>query len=263
MIKYRFEEADFWISPDHKDQGDLIKKCGYRQDQVELLTGGRLNQVYRLGQDRVLKICQGPYRMQELVREARAMTLTGNMSPDVIKSHLDDDHAYMVQTLVQGPSLRESLASRSKEELWRQVGQVMSRIHSLLKGQGDQSVWLEGLLTLADHNMNEGLIDLEDLGGLDPQEVLNDLRAHRPRGNRTCLLHGDLRTKNILMSDQGPILIDWGFVDLGDPYYDLAIIDYYFKTQDDRQAFYEGYGDLVYDQEVIDYYDKLSWFINI
>jgi len=58
-------------------------------------------------------------------------------------------------------------------------------------------------------------------------------------------------------------VIDWGFVDLGDPYYDLSIIDYYFKDNDDRENFYKSYSANKYDKTLIEYYDKLSKFINV
>lgn len=58
-------------------------------------------------------------------------------------------------------------------------------------------------------------------------------------------------------------IIDWGFVDIGDPYYDLAVIDYYFKDELDRDSFYKGYTICQYENQLIDYFDKISWFINI
>lgn len=52
-------------------------------------------------------------------------------------------------------------------------------------------------------------------------------------------------------------------IDVGDPYYDLAIIDYYFKDSADRKSFYEGYSANKYNEILIEYYDKISKFINV
>lgn len=94
--------------------------------------------------------------------------------------------------------------------------------------------------------------------------MLEFLIANKPKQRKVCLLHGDFRTKNVMIDKENNCkIIDWGFVDVGDPYYDLAIIDYYFNDNLERESFYRGYKCNKYDEGLIEYYDKLSKFINV
>lgn len=108
------------------------------------------------------------------------------------------------------------------------------------------------------------LIDTEDFEGENPEKAFRWLISNKPKRKQVSLIHGDFRTKNIMLNkENNSKVIDWGFVDIGSPYYDLAVIDYYFKDELDRSSFYRRYKNSQYDKRLIQYYDRLSWFINV
>jgi len=240
------------------------------------LTGGRISGVYHLEdpiQASVIKSSKGTYRMLELQREAEVLnyikdTKLKHLVPNIRNYRKFDQFAYIVLDYFDGETVRERLSkSRSVEDrqkTWEVAGTALAKIHTLCKSEDLTGTWLTEQLKLAKMNMEKGFIDLDDFGGEDPKEVLEWLASDKPERTETTLLHGDFRTKNIMVDqDQNCKIIDWGFTDVGDPYYDLAVIDYYFVDELDRKSFYKGYGSHAYDKGLIDYYDRLSWFINV
>ena len=240
------------------------------------LTGGRISGVYQLADPtpkRVIKSSEGIYRMMELQREGEVLyfikdTELNHLVPNIRDFRSFDNFAYVLLDYFDGETLREILKrTRHRDDRcknWEVVGQTLWKIHSLLTSKDGNGKWLTEQLRLANINMKKGFIDPEDFSGEDPKEVLRWLRANRPKRDEISLLHGDFRTKNIMIDqNKNCKIIDWGFTDVGDPYYDLGIIDYYFKDDFERKSFYKGYGSRAYDKGLIDYYDRLSWFINV
>ena len=237
------------------------------------LAGGRLNKVFRANhkdEDKVFKISNGQYRVAELKREANILKYLSNHEfvPYIEEFIESENVSLIVEEYLEGDSLRQKLKECNDENIrsfyWRKAGKTLSEIHRNLIDSNDRNSWLDGQLLLAKKNLDHDFIDVEDFQGENPRDVFEWLLGNRPSHNYTTLLHGDFRTKNILITNNENLkIIDWGFVDLGDPYYDLAIIDYYFCSESDRKSFYQGYARLKYDPTRLNYYEKLSWFINI
>lgn len=240
------------------------------------LTGGRISGVYKIddsNQEKVIKYSKGTYRMLELEREAEALRYMSDKEythvvPIIRSFRMLDNFAYLVQDYFDGETVREKLkinhSLEEKLKLWELVGRALSEIHKLCNYEDTKGEWLNEQLKIARINMEKGLIDIEDFGEENPKEVLEWLILNKPERNQVSLLHGDFRTKNIMVDKENNCkIIDWGFVDIGDPYYDLAIIDYYFKNELERNNFYKGYKSSKYDKRLIEYYDRLSWVINV
>jgi aminoglycoside phosphotransferase len=243
---------------------------------VKKLTGGRINSVYKVnsdGQDKVMKFSTGVYRLNELKREAEALKYLidkgyKHIVPNISEFMVLDNFAYLVEDYLDGATVREKLdineCLEERLKLWEEVGHVLSEIHMLCKDEDIKYKWLNCQLKIARINMENDLLDPGEFQEEPSEEILKWLVSNKPKRKQTTLLHGDFRTKNIIVNKENNCkVIDWGFVDIGDPYYDLAIIDYYFRDTLDRESFYKGYNNNQYDKGLIKYYNRLSKFINV
>lgn len=283
MIKPRYEAMSGELINSYKNElisSDEIESFLRKEFKAfrnsKPLTGGRISGVYKIddgSQDKVLKYSKGIYRMLELKREAEALQYMNDKGyihvvPTIRNFKILDNFAYLIQDYFNGETIREKLnmnhSLEERQKIWKLAGQALSKLHMLCKSDDVEGEWLNEQLKIARINMENDLIDLEDFGEENPEEILRWLMSNKPGRKQVSLLHGDFRTKNIMVNKVNDCkVIDWGFVDIGDPYYDLAIIDYYFKDDLDRNSFYKGYRSRQYDERLIKYYDRLSWFINV
>lgn len=263
--------ADILKQPQQLFQQEINKL----DDAVEL-NGGKVSRVYKgsiEGVERVIKISSGLYRIAELKREAEVLKIIAELGgqhlvPILIDYKCSEKYAYLTMEYIEGMTVREKLSQckdkKQRWEIWMGVGRALSDIHSLYQQDDLKNSWLDCQLEIAEINMEKKLLDPEEFEHETSEEMLKWLKANKPQRNQLSLVHGDFRTKNILIgSGMKYKVIDWGFVDLGDPYYDLAITDYYFKDSEDRDSFYKGYSANKYNKDLIEYYDKLSKFINV
>lgn len=281
-LKPRYEEITPKVIDNVKSGDELFKqsKYGYDNlisnlDDVIELSGGKISKVYKgtiNNLHKVVKISSGEYRIIELRREALALKLIAeqgkqHLVPKFIDYNDFGESACLTLEYVQGITVRDKLSLCKNElersQVWISVGEVLSSLHSLHQESDVAHAWINNQLMIAEANMEKGLLDPEEFNEMCSEEMLSWLINNKPLRESVCLTHGDFRTKNIIIDDLKCSAIDWGFVDIGDPYYDLAIIDYYFKSQADRDSFYSGYAANKYDKELIKYYDRLSKFINV
>jgi|GEM_PF-1027988 len=269
-LKSRFYALKDEVSSCNLSTTNEIKTyLDHHYEAYQPLSGGRLNKVYkaRKGEEiEVVKTCKGAYRTTELRREAFAMKhVKSNHIPKILQYFEEECIPFLVQEYIEGHAIRELEPNHSTEELmayWYKVGEALKEIHEVRVEQNYD--WLEEMLELAKVNIDANLLDPIEFIDDDYISLLGWLQDNRPDEDETTVIHGDLRSKNIFVDQQGDIkFIDWGFVDVGNPYYDLAILDYYFTKSEYRQAFYQGYQIRSYEKDLIHYFEKLSKFINV
>lgn len=283
IIEPRHQAMSVEVIKNYKSQRDisgilgliLNKECT-KPDNAEELTGGRCNLVYKIEDNdvnKIIKISSGMYRNTELKRESQIMKYLfdegyKHLVPYIFDSNSLGDSKYLVEEYIEGKTVKDKLNNnKDKQErliIWEKVGQTLSDIHKFYQDNDKTHSWLNGQLELARKNMVNNLLDPEEFEEETAIVVLDWLTKNKPRREKVSLLHGDYRTKNIIEDENDNYkVIDWGFVDIGDPYYDLSIIDYYFEDDLARVSFYSGYKDNGYSKDLIEYYSKLSKFINV
>jgi len=135
--------------------------------------------------------------------------------------------AYLLMEYVEGKMLRVLLENNEsdRESLIYNLGHTLRKIHDIkLIEKPDCNNTLSRYLSKAKFNMDNNLLDLEEftIDGtyIEPKELLEYLTRQKIKETDVCLLHGDFRPKNIIYGDKITV-IDWGFCDTGDAYYDL------------------------------------------
>jgi len=234
----------------------------------------RCNKVYLVSAacgKYVLKAAFGESRKRELKNEAGVLRfLSGKTAvPAVLLYKETADFSYILMEYAEGETFQALLSGGTCDAPGiRGLGQTLREIHAVKLAENyDYCGILNFQLQQAENNMNNNMLDPDEfvIDGVkrEPEQILRGLTRNRPAPDEVCLLHGDFRPKNIIRGDKNVnVVIDWGFCCAGDPYYDLAIILYYFGG-DERSAFLEGYGAHSLDYERLRYFDYLSKFINV
>ena len=182
----------------------------------ERLVGrGRTSDVYAYGADSVIKVphadvpADWPGFEAELTAAVRS---EGVPVPEVREVVEFQGRPAVVFEQISGPSMWECvLADPGQAEHWS--GELAAIQRSLL------TVGIPtGVPELVDRTVRK--IALADALSEDDRAEAIDLARALPRG--AALLHGDLHPGNVLMSDAGPIVIDWFDATIGHPVADLV-----------------------------------------
>jgi aminoglycoside phosphotransferase (APT) family kinase protein len=129
------------------------------------------------------------------------------------------------------------------EEVWREVGREIGRLHSGVRVCPDPNGYLD--TPGREFNLDSVLKRLVDAGHTSDataREVallIRDLSPYISRTNSDCFVHNDLHGMNIMCSRTGDLraIIDWGDAGWGDPALDFAAV-----PLDQMSAALAGYG---------------------
>lgn len=157
--------------------------------------------------------------------QARAMGAArahGVPVPEVVASGRDRNTEWLVTAHVAGESLPRRILAGSelagaRRGLARECGRVLARIHAVPPGDVDGIPERDALATL------RAIVD--DLGEARPawELAFRWLAGNRPPARPATLVHGDLRTGNLLVDAEGlRAVVDWELVHVGDPREDLG-----------------------------------------
>jgi aminoglycoside phosphotransferase (APT) family kinase protein len=174
-------------------------------------------EVFEYGDGRVLKLARPGIERWVLEHEARttqAAFESGAPAPQVFEVVEHDGRIGIVYPRYEGETLLAKLIRGSVTP--SQVGETMARVHHGLHAgayQGDLvpfhafvTRWLRGL---EEKGIEPDVVSIAT-------KVLDEL----PRSGAVC--HGDLHSDNILMTADGPVILDWLSAVSADPMVDLA-----------------------------------------
>ena len=172
-----------------------------------LLAGGGSSEVFAWGSDRVVKLFRPQYAgaVEAEHERARAVFAAGAPCPAVHERVEIEGRAGIVFDRVDGPLLIERVRE-APEEVGRRLGALHVEIHRL-PGRGLPSVRELAL-------------------GANARLPGSERARHRrwvdalPEGDQ--LAHGDFHPGNVILSETGPVVVDWPNAAAGAPGVDVA-----------------------------------------
>nr|WP_255639934.1 aminoglycoside phosphotransferase family protein [Pseudalkalibacillus hwajinpoensis] len=158
----------------------------------------------------------------------------------------NDTVSWALIDLVEGETLRKALFNENnkvkRQEIIFNFGKVLSKIHSTPCPNEliDEQPWLDKMLLKAEDNLKKYKVD-------GTNELLERVKANKPKEYKQALIHGDFTIDNVIVSN-GVItgVIDWSSGAYGDPRCDVSLAirpkPNAFESEIDKQIFFEGYG---------------------
>ena len=180
-----------------------------------LVAVGRTSDVYEFGAGAVVKVPrpQVPDHWARLEAEFTAAVRTLDVpAPSVVDLvEIDGRHAVVFER-ISGRSMWEHMLDDTSR-----IGEfagLLAETHRRIFAAGPPDA-LEGLID----RMQRKLADVRQISAAERTEAAV-LAESRPRG--AVLLHGDLHPGNVLMTDEGPVAIDWFDASIGHPIGDIV-----------------------------------------
>ena len=175
---------------------------------------GRTAEIFAWGEDQVLKLYRHGFESHHADREAvrtRAVQAAGLTTPVVVDVVEVDGRSGILYERKSGPTmLQEMLAAREKLAVY---ARLLAELHADMHAHT-----AAGLPELKPRLKRR----IEDASPLS-QEMKAAVLAHLdtlPDGNVIC--HGDFHPENVLMTAEGPVIIDWADATQGHPLADVA-----------------------------------------
>lgn len=192
-----------------------MKKEGIVNQLGELVARGRTADVFAFGPGVVIKVPRSDVPSEWAAIEAehsRAVHAQGLPTPKLLDLVLVEGRESIVFERIDGPSMWECMVAQPRET--RRLAREMAAVHLEVLG----SIAPTGLAPLS--------VRLGD--NIDAVEALSPHQRHQasalagalPGGDLLC--HGDLHPGNILMSDRGPVVIDWFDAASGNAFADVV-----------------------------------------
>jgi len=190
-----------------------------------LVGTGRTAEIYGWDDGHVLKLFHATMPVASIAAEARSaqiVTAAGLPAPAAIDPLIEVDGRHgIVYMRVDGPTMLALLANEPQrlEELAGQFGALHAQMHRhTCRELPGQHAALERAIAnapaLPDHLRERALQHL----------------ARLPDGAAIC--HGDFHPDNIVMTAQGPVIIDWMTATCGNPAADVGRTTLLFRTAD-------------------------------
>lgn len=200
--------------------GELGKPMGEEAMRHEALGekigSGANADVYRYGEGKVVKLFRSAGQLHSLHHERRNhlfIEQAGLPVPKVYEPVEIDGLPGLVYEYIEGPTIVDRMFSSDGLEDVKLLARLMHQIHSVsVQGLDDRHIpRVKGSMAWQiDHG--SGLTSQE-------RERVKALLQTLPDGN--CLCHGDLNPLNVILREDGPVIIDWQGASIGNPAYDV------------------------------------------
>lgn len=196
--------------------------------ELVLIGQGRTAEIFEWGQGRALRLYRAGVSRYWVQRELRAFRLVneaGIPSPVVYPSDSTgglveiEGRLGFVMDRIDGPTMLQVL-TRRPWKLWP-FAQALAGFHLSMHQQAAQALpcQRDRFHRVIGHLAGE-------LGETIATKLHNRLDQLRD-GDVVC--HGDFHPDNVILSDRGPIIIDWGPASVGAPAADIAWTVYLFR----------------------------------
>lgn len=189
--------------------------------EIRPIAEGRTAELYRWGDDRVVKLYRSGSSPDYVRREARVSQIVcrANLpAPSVYASDRDDGlfevggRLGILYEWIDGPTMLRDVASRP----WVLVphSKTFAALHAQV-----HSVSGEGLPDLRER-IRRAIDGAAEWVSEDLRVAAHAALDRLPEAHRVC--HGDFHPDNILLGDRGPVIVDWGPASAGHPAADVA-----------------------------------------
>ncbi len=180
----------------------------------QLLGQGRTAEIFAWENDQVLKLMRNPGASGSADQEARVAQIidaAGLSAPAFAGQIVVDGRPGLLYERVNGPTLLQVVAQRPWRLLW--AAQQQAILHAQM-----HNVSRPGLRSMRGHL--QWCIDyVPQLTPSIKERALRRLRS-LPDGNAIC--HGDFHPDNVIVSERGPVVLDWMTASSGPPAADVA-----------------------------------------
>lgn len=178
----------------------------------ELLGSGRTAEVYAWDGRRVLKLYRSGWKYEVAEREARQTKIAheaGAPAPAVHGVILEGDRPGVIMDRVDGHPMSAAIDLARPEPVARAMAELHASLHARRSPLSDPQHEALARRLRAAH----GLSDRQKDRALARLDAL-------PRGDALC--HGDFHLDNIILTKNGPVVIDWIDATRGHPLADVA-----------------------------------------
>jgi len=185
-------------------------------DGCEMIGQGFFGKVYRLDEDTIVKVYSGSDSIPMIENERRMarMALLKGVPTAISYDMVKVGNSYgAVFELLNAKTMNDLLREHpeNRDEIIRQYAGLIRQVHGIEMDPGSlpdsREIFLGYLDIIRDHLASGQNLRLREL-----------LRA-MPVDRR--MIHGDLQMKNIMVTDEGPMLIDMDTLSMGHPVFDL------------------------------------------
>lgn len=181
----------------------------------EHLASGRTSDVYAFGADRVIKVLRNGVPPEWAATEATltsAVRMRGVAAAEVFGVEQIRGRAAIVFERVDGPSMWQAMCTRGAD-LTRLTAQF-AQVH--------RSIQRSGLPTNVPDMAQRLSAKIGEAGALPSDDRRRGQAMVEQLSRGAALLHGDFHPGNVLMSKDGPVVIDWFDAAIGHPIADVV-----------------------------------------
>jgi uncharacterized protein (TIGR02172 family) len=179
-----------------------------------LSDSGRTAQILVWDKNQVLKLFREGFTLSTVKKEEKISQLVyeaGLPVPAIYGTIQVEERYGILFERIDGPAMLEEMMSKPNE--LKYMTNLLAELHVKTN-----SIKIKGIRTI--HQKLRSQIQKATLLSEKEQKITLTALDRLPKGNTLC--HGDFHPGNIIMSTQGPVLIDWVDASQGDYHADVA-----------------------------------------